>query len=212
MQKQVNNWYHFVWLSGDNICEQHIHNLDVCNWAKNAHPVEANGMGGDTIRRMVAPETQIFDHHFVEFTYPDGTKLYSQCRHAPDCFNRVDEHAFGTKGQGNMQAGGDVKDRNGVPFKHGNAYQQEHYALVEAIRKNLPYNEGDYGATSSFTSVLGRMATYSGKIIKWDEAAEKGKCEAPGMENYTWQSTPPVVPDANGVYPGAIPGRYNPFG
>ena len=212
MQKQVNNWYHFVWLSGDNICEQHIHNLDVCNWAKNAHPVEANGMGGDAIRRMVAPETQIFDHHFVEFTYPDGSKLYSQCRHVPDCFNRVDEYAFGSKGHGRMQAGGDVKDRNGVPFKFGNNYQQEHYALVEAIRKNLPFNEGDFGATSSFTAVLGRMATYSGKVVKWDEAVEKGKCEAPGIENYTWQSTPPVVPDAKGVYPGATPGKYNPFG
>jgi len=72
MEKQVNNWYHFNWLCGDNICEQHVHNLDVCNWAKNAHPVEANGMGGSEIRRRTFPETQIFDHHFVEFTYPDG--------------------------------------------------------------------------------------------------------------------------------------------
>ncbi len=72
MQKQVDNWYHYCWLSGDNICEQHVHNLDVCNWAKNAHPVEANGMGGDKLRRMLNPETQIFDHHFVEFIYPDG--------------------------------------------------------------------------------------------------------------------------------------------
>jgi myo-inositol 2-dehydrogenase / D-chiro-inositol 1-dehydrogenase len=99
MRKQVNNWYHFVWLSGDNICEQHIHNLDVCNWAKNAHPVEANGMGGGEVRRRDNPGgTQIFDHHFVEFTYPDGTKMYSQCRHVRNAFNRVGEYAFGTQG------------------------------------------------------------------------------------------------------------------
>ncbi len=99
MQKQVNNWYHFVWLSGDNICEQHIHNLDVCNWAKDAHPVEANGMGGDKIRRDRQPgRTQIFDHHFVEFTYPDGTKMYSQCRHVQECFNRVDEYCLRHQG------------------------------------------------------------------------------------------------------------------
>ena len=69
----------------------------------------------------------------------------------------------------------------------------------------MPYNEGHYGATSSMTAVLGRMATYSGKIVKWDEAVEKGKQEAPGIESYTWETTVPVVPDEKGVYPGAVP-------
>lgn len=211
MQKEVNNWYHYVWLSGDNICEQHIHNLDVCNWARDAHPVEANGMGGDKMRRLKNPETQIFDHHFVEFTYPDGSKLYSQCRHVQGCFNRVDEHCYGSKGNANMRGNGDVKDRNGVDFKYNNNYDQEHYALVEAIRNNLPYNEGHYGATSSFTSVLGRMATYSGKIVKWDEAVEKGKCLAPGLEDYDWDTTPPVKFNAEGLPIGAIVGMYDPF-
>ncbi len=211
MQNQVNNWYHFPWVSGDNICEQHIHNLDVCNWAKDAHPIEANGMGGDKIRRRDNPGgTQIFDHHFVEFTYPDGSKMYSQCRHVKGCFNRVSESAFGTQGRGGMTGDGDVLDRGGIPFKFG-AYDQEHFALLEAIRNNTPYNEGHYAATSSFTAVLGRMATYSGKTVKWDEAAEKGKELAPGIENYTWDTTPPVVPDEDGVYPGAVPGEYNPF-
>jgi myo-inositol 2-dehydrogenase/D-chiro-inositol 1-dehydrogenase len=210
MENQVNNWYHFTWLSGDNICEQHVHNLDVCNWAKDAHPVEANGMGGGEIRRKIAKQTEIFDHHFVEFTYADGSKMYSQCRHVPGCFNRVGEHAFGTKGNGGMGDSGEATDRNGVPFKFG-AGQQEHYALVEAIRSGKPYNEGHYGATSSMTAVLGRMATYSGKIVKWDEAVEKGKALAPGIEDYTFDTTPPVLPDASGVYPMAIPGMYNPF-
>jgi len=169
LQQQVNNWYHYTWLSGDNICEQHVHNLDVCNWAKGAHPVEANGMGGDKMRRLKYPGSEIFDHHFVEFTYPDGTKMYSQCRHVRNCFNRVSEYAFGSKGNGGIQAGGDVKDKGGVPFEFKNPYDQEHFALLEAIRNNTPYNEGHYGATSSFTAVLGRMATYSGKIVKWDD-------------------------------------------
>jgi myo-inositol 2-dehydrogenase/D-chiro-inositol 1-dehydrogenase len=211
MKKQVNNWYHFCWLSGDNICEQHVHNLDVCNWAKNAHPTEANGMGGDQIRRLDNPDTQIFDHHFVEFTYPDGKKMYSQCRHVRNCFERVDEYAFGTKGDGSMRAAGGVKDVNGLEFKFDNPYVQEHFALVDAIRRGLPFNEGHFGATSTMTAVLGRMATYSGKIIKWDEAVEKGKQEAPGMENYTWDTTAPVVPNDKGVYPGATPGIYEPF-
>jgi predicted dehydrogenase len=210
MMKQVDNWYHYVWLSGDNICEQHIHNLDVCNWAKNAHPKEANGMGGDQIRRALYPQTQIFDHHFVEFTYPDDTKMYSQCRHVQNTFNRVDEYCFGTKGKGSMQANGNVKDANGVDFKFGD-YDQEHYALVEAIRGNLPYNEGHFGATSSMTAVLGRMATYSGNIVTWDEAVEKGKPESVDMEKFTWESKPPVVANDKGEYVRAIPGVYDPF-
>jgi hypothetical protein len=217
MQEQVYNWYHYVWLSGDNICEQHVHNLDVCNWAKNDHPVEANGMGGDQIRRALNAGSQIFDHHFVEFTYPDGTKMYSQCRHAQGCWGNVSEFAFGTKGRASMQTGGDVKDVNGLEFKfvddkgRDKPYVQEHYALVDAIRRNLPYNEGHFGATSSMTAVLGRMATYSGQVVKWDEAVAKGKCEAPGIENYTWDTTPPVVPEADGTYPRNVPGEYSPF-
>jgi len=211
MENQVHNWYHFVWLCGDNICEQHVHNLDVCNWAKDAHPIEANGMGGSEIRRKTFRLTQLFDHHFVEFTYPDGTKMYSQCRHARGCFGRVSEYAFGSKGHGGMGDSGEEKDRGGVEFKFG-AYDQEHYALVEAIRKDTKgYNEGHYGATSSFTAVLGRMATYSGKVIKWDEAVAKGKTLAPGIEDYTFETKPPVVPGENGKYPYAVPGQYNPF-
>ncbi len=212
MRKQVNNWYHYVWLSGDNICEQHIHNLDVCNWAKGAHPIKANGMGGDQVRRKNFPQTQIFDHHFVEFTYPgEDVMLYSQCRHVPKTFSRVDEYAYGTKGKGLMTADGDLTDVNGVAFLSKNPYVQEHVALIDAIRRNLPFNEGRFGAESSMTSVLGRMATYSGREITWDEAVEKGKPESVGMEDFTWDSTPPVVPDKNGVYPQAIPGTYEPF-
>ena len=101
------------------------------------------------------PATQIFDHHFVEFTYPDGKKMYSQCRHVRNCFERVDEHAFGTKGDGSMQADGGVKDVNGLEFKFDNPYDQEHFTLVDAIRRGLPYNEGHFGATSSMTCRAG---------------------------------------------------------
>ena len=119
---------------------------------------------------------------------------------------------FGTKGSGGPTDKGEATDRNGVPFKLG-AYDQEHFALVEAIRNNKPFNEGYYGATSSFTAVLGRMATYSGKVIKWDDAVKRGKDYAPGIENYTMQSKPPASaqPDANGIYPIPMPGQYNPF-
>ncbi len=105
MQYQVNNWYYFVWLSGDHICEQHVHNLDVANWVackdgdpKKGHPVEANGMGGRQVRKG-KDVGQIFDHHYVEFTYADGSKVFSQCRHIPNTWSPIDEYAVGHEGE-----------------------------------------------------------------------------------------------------------------
>ena len=98
MEYQVNNWYYFTWLCGDHIVEQHIHNLDVGNWIRgDKHPVEAQGMGGRQVRTG-KEYGQIFDHHFVEYTYDDGTKMYSQCRHRTAASAKCREHAHGTKG------------------------------------------------------------------------------------------------------------------
>lgn len=207
LQYQVYNWYHFTWLSGDNIVEQHVHNLDVCNWVMSddlfnpTHPVEANGMGGCEMRyrgenRGVG---QIYDHHFVEFTYPNGVKMYSQCRQINNCWNNVSEAAHGTKGVSGCQSG------PGGP----NPYVQEHVALLKAIINNERFNEGYFGAVSSFTAVLGRMATYSGQVVRWDEAVEKGPMIAPDLTS--WDQEPPVKPDENGDYPIAQPGVYVPY-
>ncbi|MDY0169622.1 MAG: Gfo/Idh/MocA family oxidoreductase [Thermoguttaceae bacterium] len=220
MQYQVHNWYHFCWLSGDNICEQHIHNLDVCNWAilancggdpKAAHPVEANGMGACTLRYKGDKKGtgQIFDTHFVEFTYADGTKMYSQCRHMPNTWTNVGEGVHGTLGTANPA--GSIEGENA--WRHSgervNAMVQEHKDLIAAIRNGTPYNEGWHGAASSMTAVLGRMATYSGKIVKWDEAVAKGTSEFPSQ--LAWDAPAPVVPDENGDYPIPIPGVYEAY-
>ncbi len=162
MQYQVNNWYHFCWASGDNICEQHVHNLDVCNWVMDDHPVEANGMGGCTERYLGEWKGtgQIFDHHFIEFTYKDGTKLYSQCRQMANTWENVSEHATGTQGVGEPCRGSAAARRrrqNPTAVRFGDPYTQEHYDLINAIKNNEKYCEGWYGATSSMTAVLGRI-------------------------------------------------------
>ena len=216
MQYQVNNWYHFCWLSGDNICEQHVHNLDVCNWVMDDHPVEANGMGGCTARYTGDNKGtgQIFDHHFVEFTYKDGTKLYSQCRQIAHTWGSVSEHVFGTEGSsgcsGSPKKGeGKGKRAHGGKGSTGDPYVQEHRDLLAAVKGNAKYNEGWYGATSSFTAVLGRMATYSGQVVKWDDAAAKGTSEFP--KQLAWDAPAPVKQDANGNYPIPMPGVYKPY-
>ena len=204
MEYQLYNWYHYLWLCGDNICEQHTHNLDVCNWTKNDHPIEANGMGS-CVRRYTGRDPkkgmgQIYDNHFVEFTYKDGSKLYSQCRQMSDTWNSVSEAVHGTRGTSNCQF---------QKAKGRNPYEQEHVVLVDAIRKNEKHNDGWHGATSSFTAVLGRMATYSGQIVKWDEAAANGPDEMP--KRFVFDADPPALPDKDGNYPIPIPGIYRPY-
>src|SRR5687767_12117075 len=98
MEYQMRNWYYFNWLCGDHINEQHIHNIDVINWFKGGYPVKAQGMGGREVRKG-KEYGEIFDHHYVEFTYADGSILNSQCRHIPGTMAKVDELLIGTKGR-----------------------------------------------------------------------------------------------------------------
>ena len=204
MEYQMRNWYFFVWICGDHIVEQHIHNLDVCNWLRGAHPVSANGMGGRRLRTG-KDHGQIFDHHFVEFTYADGTKMYSQCRQMKGCWTHVDEHAHGTKGTADL--GGGVIEGPSAWRASGPApdpYQVEHDDLFAAVRSGTPYNEAQYGAESTMTAILGRMATYSGKIVTWDEALNSKVDQMP--KQFAFDADPPVLPDADGKYPIPVPG------
>ena len=205
MEYQMRNWYYFNWLCGDHIVEQHIHNLDVGNWFKGATPVEAIGMGGREIRNG-KDHGEIFDHHFVEFTYADGTKMMSQCRHMPNCWSSVSEHIHGTKGTAQLDHRGRITGAEPWRYKgpNPNPYQVEHDDLFASIRSGNPINEAEYGATSTMTSILGRMATYSGKKVTWDQSINSEISLAP--KEYDFAATAPVRPDENGFYPVAVPG------
>lgn len=212
LEFQVRNWYFFDWLSGDHIVEQHVHNIDVCNWIKQAHPVEAQGMGGRQVRTG-KEFGNIFDHHAVEFTYADGTKMLSQCRQIPGCSDLVAEFAHGTRGTANLDAtrseiyhGAERKwhvKGGGKGYKN-NAYQVEHDALFDAIRNDKPYNEAAYGATSTMTAILGRLATYSGRKITWEDALQLANSLTVDAES--WDAPAPVQPNASGNYAVAVPG------
>jgi len=206
MEYQVNNWYYFNWLCGDHIVEQHIHNLDVGNWLHGTHPSEARGMGGRQVRTG-KEYGQIFDHHAVEYTYPDGTKMFSQCRHMDGCLVEVGEFAHGTLGTSDVGSGR-MQGKRGKwrsRAKPVDAHHQEHHDLFAALRRGEIYNEGDNGVEATMTAILGRMATYSGKLITWDEAIASTLDLSPA--EYSFAAAPPVVPDANGNYPIPIPGK-----
>lgn len=209
MEYQMRNWYYFNWLCGDHITEQHIHNIDVINWFKNAYPVKAQGMGGREVRNG-KEHGEIFDHHFVEFHYADGTILNSQCRHIKGTMAKVDELLIGTKGK--IFAGAanitDLKGKVLYQFDRkteNNPYQTEHDELFAAIAKGeYKFWDAENGAKSSMTSILGRMATYSGQVINWDTAMNSGINLQPKV--YDFNAEAPVLPNTDGYYPIAVPG------
>ena len=209
MQYQVKNWYYFNWLSGGQVVEQHVHLLDFANWImKEQTPVRANGMGGLQCRS--GPEYgEIFDHHSIEFDYADGSKLISFCRHQKGCWMNVSRHALGLKGQMDTERAGTVLRVDGAeprmfPRDTQDTHQTEHDHLFEALLAGKSCNEGDYGVASTFTALMGRMATHSGKIVTWDDVVNSELDLSP--DGYTWNSTPQPKPDEDGDYPIPMPG------
>ncbi|RYD33107.1 MAG: dehydrogenase [Verrucomicrobiaceae bacterium] len=206
MEYQMRNWYYFNWICGDHIVEQHIHNIDVVNWFKGgAHPIKANGIGGRT-KRVGKDWGEIYDHHYVEFTYADGTVMNSQCKHWDGTWSRVSESIVGT--QGTAQPG-QIKDRSGKiiwRFKgpDNNPYQTEHDVLVKHIQENKPVNDAYFTAESTLSAILGRMATYSGQEVTWEQALNSTLDTMP--KNLAWDADPGPKAGADGLYPAPVPG------
>ena len=213
---QIRNYCNFTWLNGSFLLDWLIHNIDVCCWIKGAWPVSAQGQGGRQVRKE--PD-QLFDHYAVEYTFADGTRLFAQGRHMNNCWGFFGDVIHGKKGsailgEGQLQPrlykGYNPTPQN-VAWRYKgpscNPYQVEHDRLFEAIRQGKPYNETERCAKAAMTGILGRMAAESGKKITWDEAMASKLELAPGLDQYTMDSPPPVMPDAQGHYPIAMPGE-----
>lgn len=210
LEYQMRNWYYFNWLCGDHILEQHIHNIDVANWFIGDYPVSAQGMGGRQVRTG-KDHGEIFDHHFVEFTYASGAVISSQCRHQPNCMNRVDEVFQGTKGS--IELGKavitDLEGNETYTYprrsdQDPNPYQVEHDRLFASIRNNEVISDAENGAKSTLTAILGRMATYTGQQITMEEALHSKLKLVPDSMN--WETRPPTMPDSDGNYVIPTPG------
>ncbi len=211
MEYQMRNWYYFNWLCGDHIVEQHIHNIDVANWFIGEFPIHAQGMGGREVRTD-KKYGEIFDHHFVEFTYPSGAVISSQCRHQKGCITNVSESLMGTKGKIYLDSqnkgiitgydGSTIYEHQGADDP--NPYQTEHDELFASIKAGGVINDAEHAAKTTMTAILGRMATYSGQLITFDDALNKGRNLMPS--EFSWDTQPKVMPDADGKYRIPVPG------
>ncbi len=196
MEWQCRNWLYFTWTSGDHIVEQHVHNIDVINWAFGALPVKVMGMGGREVR--TAPEYgNIFDHFAVEFEYPNGARVMSMCRQTKGCADRVEERIVGTKGH--AFGYGEIHGPNAWKFEadEPNPYVQEHADLIASIRAGQPLNEGRQIAESTMCAIIGRMSAYTGRAFSWDWAMNASKLD---LTPKTFEFGP------NPVDPVAVPG------
>jgi predicted dehydrogenase len=201
MEWQLRNWLYFTWLSGDHIVEQHVHNLDVVNWALGATPTRCVGMGGRQVRTSPA-YGHVFDHFAVEFEYPGGVTVTSMCRQIDGCAGRVEEVIVGTDGVC-ITASGQARIEGKNPWRYQedrppDPYTQEHADLHAAIRgKGPPINEASNVATSTLTAIMGRMSAYTGKAVTWEQAMQSKLDLSPS--GYAFGPLP--VPEV------AIPGR-----
>ena len=198
MEYQLRNWYHFVWLCGDNIFEQHVHNLDVCNWVKSAHPWRPTAWAAASAADNRKEGGQIFDQHMLEFTYADGSKMYSQCRQKPNTWSNVSD-VHGTKGTSNGQGSG-----------HGG----RNLTSKSTSRCSMPSatQEATTTAITAPPAAL-RPSWAHGHLFRPDRQVgrRRGQGHNEMPKRFALDADPPAMPDKDGRYPIPVPGIYRPF-
>lgn len=190
MEYQMRNWLYFTWLSGDHIVEQHVHNIDVMNWAFGGPPVKALGMGGRQ-SRTDPKYGDAWDHFSVEFEYANGARVQSFCRQTPGASGRVSERLVGTLGT--AIPSGIIAGPNAWKWEGENPrpYVQEHINLLRSIRAGEPLNELRQVTESTLTAILGRMSAYSGREVSWNWLLNASKLDLTPTK-LAWGDAPAV--------------------
>ena len=203
VENQIRNWLYYAWLSGDHIVEQHVHQLDVMNWAFGTHPVLARGVGGRQAR--VDPKFgHIFDHFGIEYVYPPapGDEAFgerfvlSMCRQQDGTVGRVEESLTATDGVALLRPGF-AEFTGRTPWKFSgpnpNPYVEEHKRLIAAIQSGATLNEGQQVAYSTLVAIMGRMAAYTGQEVTWDQALNSKEELMPESVDFGPRPVPPVA-------------------
>ncbi len=207
MEHQASNQYHFHWLSGDDVPQTLIHNLDRSRWAmREQSPVRAYGMGGrSTLRGEIYGN--VFDHHAVVYEFGNGVRIYAYCRTIDNCYNENSSLLMGTKGRCDLlqlRITGETNWQHPGPKSKMNAYDLEHVALFESIRSGQPVNNGEYMVASTLTALMGQFSCYTGREVTWEQMAASDYYHPPKPEECRADMEPPVKPGPDGIYPVAF--------
>ena len=199
MEYQIRNWLYHTWLSGDHIVEQAVHSIDKSAWLLgDVAAVRAFGTGGRQ-QRIAAEFGDIFDHHAVFYDFPNGVQVSLMCRQQDQCTDYVDEFVLGTKGTAQIM---EHRIDGEKPWKYEgpnvDMYDLEHVALFDSIRNGKPINNGHYMCNSTMLALIGRMCTYTGKALTWDECYNND--ERLGPHQFAWNDdVPPGVVAIPGI-------------
>lgn len=204
---QYFNWYHFKWLSGDDVPQSLVHNVDRMCWImREATPVSAFGLAGRS-GSFGEVYGDMFDHNTVVYTYENGTRLYALCRTTSGCYNNSGDIIMGSKGMCDL-ARCKITGETDWQYKGPNAnpYNLEQAALIEAIKSNEPINSGYHMNNATMITVMGQLTCYSGKEIQFEDVRNSDFQYLPGPDDATMDMKPPVEPLADGNYPIPRPG------
>jgi len=206
-QYQFSNWYHFCWLSGDDVPQSLVHNVDRMSWImKEEMPKWAFGLGGRS-GSFGEHFGDMYDHDTVVYEYESGARMYALCRTTVGCYNNSGDIIMGTKGTCNLarcSIEGETNWRYEGP--RNNPYDAEQKALIDSVRDAKPINSGYHMANSTMIGVLGQITCYTGKPVTWDEAYKSDLSYGPAPEESNFDTEPPSVPDKTGNYPLPLPG------
>ena len=207
-QYQFRNWYHFRWLSGDDVTQSLVHNVDRMSWILHEQtPKWCFGLGG---RSSSFGEVygDMFDHHTAVYEYESGVRLYALCRTQVGCYNNGGDVVMGTKGICHLDRCR-IEGENPWSFEgdRPNAYQVEQSALIEAVRTGVPLQSGDHMASSTMLAILGQVACYTGKPVTWDELIASELEFGPAPDDSSFATPPPTTQDATHNYPLPRPGQ-----
>jgi hypothetical protein len=207
VQWQCSTQYHFRWLSGDDVPQSLVHNLDRSSWVMhNQVPVKCHGLGGRS--SMTEPiYGDVFDHHSVVYEFADGVRIYAFCRTTTGCYNETSSIIFGAKGKADITA---CRITGENPWRwtgRCDPYQREHDLLFAAIRARQPVNNGAYMIPSTLTGIMGQISCYTGREVTMEQMKTSDFYYPPKAEDCHDGMEPPVKPDAGGSYPTLVPGR-----
>ncbi len=207
LEWQCSTQYHFVWLSGDDVVQSLVHNLDRASWAmKEQVPVKCHGLGGRSAM-FEGIYGNVFDHHSVIYEYENGVRLYAFCRTTTGCYDEYSDIILGSKGRANLMACRIWGENNWRWQGSGDPYQIEHDKLFASIRSGKPINNGAYMARSTMMGVMGQISCYTGKEVTWEQIQASDFAYAPKPEDCHDGMEPPTKPGPDGSYPVYVPGK-----